>query len=223
MALGATTNNFLYKFPLFKELDEAQLCNLSERVQCRNFPRNAVVITEGEYSNSLYLIISGKVKVYVTDADGREVILNFQSSGEYFGEIALLDEQPRSASVKTVQASRLGMIPKADFTDFLNLYPELAMKIMQQFTKRLRSMTDDIKSLALLDVYNRVTRALTNLSRYQNGRQVVTERLTHQDLANIVGASREMVTKIMKGLNTGGYIKIENHTIVIQKKFPQGW
>ena len=216
-------NNFLYKFPLFKELDEAQLYNLSERVQCRNFPRNAVVITEGEYSNSLYLIISGKVKVYVTDADGREVILNFQSSGEYFGEIALLDEQPRSASVKTVQASRLGMISKADFTDFLNLYPELAMKIMQQFTKRLRSMTDDIKSLALLDVYNRVTRALTNLSRCQNGRQVVTERLTHQDLANIVGASREMVTKIMKGLNTGGYIKIENHTIVIQKKFPQGW
>ena len=223
MALGATTNNFLCKFPLFKELDEAQLYNLSERVQCRNFPRNAVVITEGEYSNSLYLIISGKVKVYVTDADGREVILNFQSSGEYFGEIALLDEQPRSASVKTVQASRLGMISKADFTDFLNLYPELAMKIMQQFTKRLRSMTDDIKSLALLDVYNRVTRALTNLSRCQNGRQVVTERLTHQDLANIVGASREMVTKIMKGLNTGGYIKIENHTIVIQKKFPQGW
>lgn len=216
-------NSSLMMFPLFKDLDEAQLYDLASRIQYRNYPRNAVVITEGDHSDSLYLIFSGKVKVYVTDHDGREVILNFQSASEYFGEIALLDDQPRSASVKTSQSSRLGMISKADFTDFLQHYPELAMKIMKQFTRRLRSMTDDIKSLALLDVYNRVTRALTNLSHYHNGRQVVAERLTHQDLANIVGASREMVTKIMKGLSTGGYIKVENHTIIIQKKFPQGW
>jgi len=190
----------------------------------RNFPRNAVFITEGDYSDSLYCILSGRVKVYLNDDEGKEVILNVQGPGEYFGELALLDSGPRSASVMALEKCRLSVISKVDFEEFLDKHASAQKKIMLGMVKRLRALTENVRTLALLDVYGRVARVLLQLARPKGDVLVINEELRQQDIANRVGSSREMVSRVMKDLREGGYIEIdENRHIVIKERLPAGW
>lgn len=216
-------NDLLINIPLFHELKAVEREALSRSMLTRRFPKNTIVILDGDDSDSLYIILSGKVKVFLTDEAGKEVTLNYQMEGEYFGEMALLDDQPRSASVMTVEASEFAVLPKAHFTKCISEHPEIAMGIIQHLTGRMRVLTDKVKNLALLDVYGRVKQALLELSEDKDGQCVVTERLTQQELANMVGASREMVTRILKDLSKGGYIEIENKRITIKEKLPSAW
>jgi len=214
----------LKNIPLFSDLDDAELEFLSRRAVTRNFPRNAVFITEGDYSDSLYCILSGRVKVYLNDDEGKEVILNVQGPGEYFGELALLDSGPRSASVMALEKCRLSVISKADFEEFLDKHATAQRKIMLGMVKRLRALTENVRTLALLDVYGRVARVLLQLSRPVGDVLVINEELRQQDIANRVGSSREMVSRVMKDLREGGYIEIdENRHIVIKERLPAGW
>lgn len=206
----------------FPELKESDLRTISARAVTRVFPKNAVVITEGDRSNSLYIILSGRVKFYVSDEQGREIVLSEAGPGEYFGEISL-DERPRSASVMTLEATRFSVVPREDYRDFLAQSPEFAFNLIGKLIQRVRALTENVKSLALMDVYGRVARMLLELATERDGVLAIETKPTQRDLANRVGASREMISKIMKDLETGGYIKVEPKRIVIAKNLPRGW
>jgi CRP/FNR family cyclic AMP-dependent transcriptional regulator len=214
----------LKNIPLFADLDDVEMEFLSRRAVTRQYPRNTIFMTEGDYSDSLYCILSGRVKVFLNDDEGKEVILNVQGPGEYFGELALLDSGPRSASVMALETCRLSVISKAVFEDFLANHESAQKKIMLGMVKRLRALTENVRTLALLDVYGRVARVLLQLARPVGDMLVIDEDLRQQDIANRVGSSREMVSRVLKDLRTGGYIEIdENRHIVIKEKLPAGW
>jgi len=213
----------LDKIPLFSDLDKAELELLSTRTVTRQYPRNTIVINEGDHSDSLYVIRSGSVKVFLSNEDGREVILNVQRPGEYFGELALIDSGPRSASVITQEKTTLSLISKADFEEFLRQHPTANVKIMRGLVKRLRALTDSVRSLALMDVYGRVARLLLKLSKPEGEVRVIRDALTQQDIADRVGASREMVSRILKDLREGGYIEINDRHITLRERLPHGW
>jgi CRP/FNR family transcriptional regulator, cyclic AMP receptor protein len=153
----------LDKIPLFSDLDKAELELLSTRTVTRQYPRHAIIINEGDLSDSLYIIRSGSVKVFLSNEEGKEVILNVQRPGEYFGELAFIDSGPRSASVITQEKTALSLISKADFEEFLRQHPAATVKIMRGLVKRLRALTESVRSLALMDVYGRVARLLFQL------------------------------------------------------------
>jgi len=214
----------LKNIPLFADLDDTEMEFLSRRAVTRKYPRNTIFMTEGDYSDSLYCILSGRVKVFLNDDEGKEIILNVQGPGEYFGELALLDSGPRSASVMALEKCRLSVISKADFEDFLAKHETAQKKIMLGMVKRLRALTENVRTLALLDVYGRVARVLLQLARPVGDVLVINEELRQQDIANRVGSSREMVSRVMKDLREGGYIELdENRHIVIKEKLPAGW
>jgi CRP/FNR family cyclic AMP-dependent transcriptional regulator len=214
----------LKNIPLFADLDDAEMDFLSHRAVTRKFARKTILITEGDCSDSLYCILSGRVKVFLNDTGGKEVILNVQGPGEYFGELALLDARPRSASVMALENCRLSVISKADFEDFLAKHESAQKKIMLGLVKRLRALTENVRTLALLDVYGRVARVLLQLARPVGDVLVIKDELRQQDIANRIGSSREMVSRVLKDLREGGYIEVdENHHIVIKEKLPAGW
>jgi CRP/FNR family cyclic AMP-dependent transcriptional regulator len=152
----------------------------------------------------------------MADSEGKEVILSLLGPGEFFGEMGLIDDSPRSASVVTLEACELLSITKADFKKCLAENVEMSMAVMRGLVHRLREADRKIGSLALLDVYGRVARLLLDMSEDVNGQKVVTKRLPKQDIAKMIGASREMVSRVMKDLQMGGYIEVRGSTIVLR-------
>ena len=213
----------LQNIPLFSVLGTEELDAIERLAVTRKYPKNSVIINEGDHTDSLYVILSGKVKIFLTDNQQKDVIVAIQHTGDYFGELALLDEAPRSASVMTMEPCTLLMITRNAFERHLASEPKIAISLLRGLAERLRATTENVKSLALMDVYGRIARTLLQLAKEEEGHQVIDERLTHQDLANMVGASREMVSRIMKDLARGDYIKIEGKRIVIKEKLPPGW
>jgi CRP/FNR family cyclic AMP-dependent transcriptional regulator len=212
----------LQRVALFAGLSQAEIAALADAAVVRTFPKNTIVVTEGERSDSLYVILSGRVKVFVADENGKELVLNVEGPGEYFGELAL-DEGPRTASVGTLEPCKLAVIPNDALRAFLTSRPEAALALIRGLIGRVRHMTESIKDLALLDVYGRVAKFLLDLAREVDGRLVVDQRLTHQNIADRVSASREMVSRILKDLATGGYIGTEDGRIVILRRPPRAW
>ena len=213
----------LKSIPLFSGLAESDLAILSSHAITRTFAKNTIIINEGDKTDSLYVILSGKVKAFLSDEHGKEIILDIEGPGEHFGEIALLDEAPRSASVMTLESASFLIISKEDFKDCVAKNPDIAISLIKELTHRIRLLTGSVKGLALRDVYGRVAEALLNLATEENGTLIISERPTQQELANMVGASREMVSRILKDLTSGGYINVEDKRITITKKLPAGW
>ncbi|MGD2073976.1 MAG: Crp/Fnr family transcriptional regulator [Gammaproteobacteria bacterium] len=209
--------------PIFSSLAESEREFLSRHAVTRVFPKNCVIINEGDSSDTLYIVLSGRVKAYLSDEQGKEIVLNFHGPGEYFGEMALFDDAPRSASVVTLERSRLSIISRTDFTGCVSRNPELALQIIRGLVRRLRTATENVRSLALMDVYGRVARLLLHLAEPENGHLVIREQLTQQDIADRVGSSREMISRILKDLKTGGYVTMRNRQIVIKEKIPPHW
>ncbi len=188
----------------------------------RQFPKNAVLINEGEQGDSLFIILSGRVKVYASNAAGKEFVIAFHGPGEYVGEMSL-DGSPRSASVMTVEATTCAVVSRAQFREFILAHPDFALHLVEKLIQRVRHATENVKSLALEDVYGRLVRLLLMLAVERNGRLVVPEKLTQQDIAERVGASRDMISRLMKDLVGGGYLAVEDRTIAILRKPPPGW
>ena len=188
----------------------------------RTYPKNTVFITEGDSSDSVFVILSGKVKVFISDSEGHEMILDTQGPGEYVGEMAL-DGKPRSASVMTLEPSTFAVIGREPVRDHIRKNPDFALDMISKIIDRARIATSSVKDLALLDVYGRVARLLLNMSVEQNGKLVIPEKLTQQEIAERVGASRDMVSRIFRDLTSGGYISVENRIITINKKPPARW
>lgn len=216
-------SQMLENVPLFARLSKPELEAVAACATRRKYAKNTIVVTEGDSNHSLYVVISGKVKVYLANADGKEAILRFQGAGDYFGELSLLDDAPRSASVMTLEPTQLLIIARADIERRLLDNPGMALGIIRELTARIRSLTEEVRTLALLDVYGRVSNTLQRLAETEGDVRVIRQKLTHQDIANMVGASREMVTRILKELTLGGYLTIESGSITILKKLPVGW
>ncbi|HXJ49970.1 MAG TPA: Crp/Fnr family transcriptional regulator [Burkholderiales bacterium] len=203
-------------------LSDAELKALSERAIMRAFAKNTVIVSEGDRADSLYIVLSGRVRAYVSDDQGKEMFLSEAGKGEYFGEMAL-DEGPRSASVITLEPTRLLVVPKDDFAAFLAKSPEFALHLVRKLIRRVRALTHDVKSLALMDVYGRVARMLLDLAVERDGALVIEDRPTQQEMANRVGASREMISRILTELAAGGYIEVARDRITISRTLPCGW
>jgi CRP/FNR family cyclic AMP-dependent transcriptional regulator len=206
----------LKSVPLFASFQDEQLRTLVGVVTRRSAPRGTVIMAAGDAIDSLYIVISGRLKVMMSDAEGKEVILSLIGPGEYFGEMGLIDDSPRSASVVTIEACELLAVSKRDFKKCLAESAEMAAAVMRGLVRRLREADRKIGSLALLDVYGRVARLLLDMSEMQNGQRVVAKRLPKQDIAKMIGASREMVSRVMKDLQMGGYIETRGSTIVLR-------
>jgi CRP/FNR family cyclic AMP-dependent transcriptional regulator len=203
-------------------LSEADLKSIGSHGVVRSYPKNTIIVSEGDTTDSLYVILEGRVKAYVSDSDGRQVVLSTQGPGEYFGEL-VLDEGPRSASVMTLLPCRFLVVQKEEFRKFLLQNPAFALALIDKLIARVRALTESVKSLALMDVYGRVARLLLELAEESNGGFVIAQRLTQQDIASRIGASREMVSRILKDLSVGGYLTQSRTGIVLHRKPPEHW
>lgn len=203
-------------------LTETELRALSAQGAVKSFQKHTVIVSEGDETDSLYVVLSGRVKVFVADESGKEVVLGTQGAGEYFGEM-VLDGGPRSASVMTLEPSRFLVVPKRKVRDFLRGQPDFAIRLIEKLIRRGRALTASVKNLALMDVYGRVARLLLELAEDDRGTLAIREKLTQQDIASRVGASREMVSKILNDLAAGGYLSITHKRITIHKAPPRHW
>jgi len=217
VARPSVSTLLLRNVPLFATLPDSQLAVLTSVVSRRSFPRGTTVIAAGDSTDSLYVVISGRLKVMMSDDEGREVILSMLGPSEYFGEMALIDDSPRSASVITLETCELLVLAKRDFKKCVAENFEMSMTLMRGLVKRLRDADQKIGSLALMDVYGRVARLLLEMSEKIDGQQVVTRKVAKQDIAKMIGASREMVSRVMKDLQTGGYIEVRGNSIYLRE------
>lgn len=204
--------------PLFSTLSDEQLITLQPCLQQRSYPRSAFILRAGEETDALYIILSGRVKVLIPDEQGREVILAIMGPNEFFGEMGLLDDQPRSASVETLESCQMLRLSKSGFLGCLKDNFDLAMMIMCNLVKRLRTADRNIESLALIDVYGRVARLLLDQAEDIDGQWIVKQAPPKQEIARMIGASREMVSRVVKDLQQRGYIKAEKRKVYIVDK-----
>jgi CRP/FNR family cyclic AMP-dependent transcriptional regulator len=211
------------KLPLFAELTPEQKALIAEGIHIQKFPRSAVLITQGDLSNSLFILLSGRLKVYIVGVNGREILLDFLEPTAAFGELSLLDGQPRSASVMTVEACQLAILPRQHFLDCLEKHPAIAIVLLKTLVQRSRDLVERIGDLALLDVYGRVSNILLARAYKETEDAYPSLTMTHQELANLVGASREMITRILNDLKKGGFITIKNRQITLINSLPKRW
>ena len=212
----------LKSIPLFEGVPDSDLSSLAERTVTRSYPKQAVIVNEGDESDSLYLILGGRVKIYLADEHGKELILAIKGPGQYFGEM-VLDDQPRAASVMTLDASQFAILSRADFKAFLLSHPAVSLQLIQNLIRVARGLNRNVRNLAMLDVYGRVARILLELAVERGGKLVIPEKLTQKDIAARVGASREMINRILRDLTTGGYVSVEDGRITINKAPPARW
>jgi len=204
-------------------LDFDLLREIAQQGGVRSYPANAVLINEGDASDSLFIVLSGRVKVYSNNADGKEIVITTHGPGEYVGELAL-DGGVRSASVMTLEPTTCSVVSGANLREFVAAHPDFASHLILKLIRSVREATESVKSLALEDVYERVIRLLNDISDpVEGGQRRVRERLTQQDIADRIGASREMVSRIFKDLTAGGYLDVSSGRIAVVRKPPAAW
>ena len=207
----------------FSPLEEATLRAIAETGVVRTFPKNTVLIHEGDTGDALFIVLTGRVKVYASNAQGREFAIAFHGAGEYVGEMTL-DGGVRSASVVTIDPTVCAVVHREQFREFILKNPDFALHLIEKLINRVRATTEDVKSLALTDVYGRLVRLINTLAVPRaDGTSMVPEKLTQQAIAERVGASRDMIGKLFKDLVAGGYLAIEDRTITVLRKLPTGW
>jgi len=208
---------------IFSGLNPTELELLEHHMVTRSFKKNTIIINEGDEASTFFIIITGAIKVFLSNEEGKEIIINAQGPGDHFGELALLDGAPRSASVITTEKSTIGVISKEDFHNVLSRNTDLALNLIRELTRRVRFLSDNVRTLALMDVYGRVAKVLLGMAQEEDGKMVINNRPTQQDIANHIGASREMVARILKDLSTGNYITIDGKRLIINEKLPDAY
>jgi CRP/FNR family cyclic AMP-dependent transcriptional regulator len=208
--------------PVHDRLPRALLDAIAPHGLVRSFPANAILINEGDTTDSLYIVLSGRVKVYTSSDDGRDFVLTEHGPGDYFGELTI-DGERRSASIKAVEACSCRIVQGSELRQFLADHPDFAMHLTRKLIRMVRRLTEQVRSIALQDVYGRMARVLTELADPVGDEWVLRQKLTQQDVAERVGSSREMVNRVMKELTAGGYVTQRDGRIVIRRKLPPAW
>jgi CRP/FNR family cyclic AMP-dependent transcriptional regulator len=196
---------------------------LALRGVLRNYKKNSVIINEAEMGDSLFVLLQGTVKVFSTDQNGREITYGDIEAGDYFGELSL-DGGPRSASVMTLEPCVCSVVTRAALREHLAEEPEFALDLVAQVIRRARTATETARNMALLDVYGRVIATLEgHEGPARPDAPILLTQITHQSIASRVGASREMVSRLLKDLEKGGYIELGVKRITLLKKLPARW
>ena len=206
----------------FANLDETALRRLVAARRDPFVPKGAVLVNEGDATDSLYVVLAGRVKVFLSGEDGKEVVINTIGAGDYFGEL-VLDGGPRSASVMALEPCRFFVIPRGDVEGLVERNPAFARDLIYKLIGKVRSLTSRVRDLTLKDVYGRFVKFVDDNAIEQDGMRVVPERLTQHDIAARIGGSREMVSRIVKDLTAGGYISIDTKHVTVHKKLPAKW
>ncbi len=214
--------NVYKKTKLFKELSLEQLEWLVECSTIHECEKNSIVIKQGDETDSLHVILAGMVDVYLQNDSGKKIIINSLRPCDVFGELESLGNISRQVSIIAKSKCVFAVISRQTFMETMLAETTVNQRVIELLVKRIQELTEDLSSVALDDVYHRVVRVMHKHATEVNGK-LVTERLTQQDIANRVGATREMVHCILKELKAGDYISIEGKQITIEKKLPPGW
>jgi CRP/FNR family cyclic AMP-dependent transcriptional regulator len=199
------------------------LADLATYGLIRRYRKKAIVMTEGDFGDSLYIVLHGQVKIFAAEANGRELTFAVIGAGEFFGELAL-DGGPRSASAMALQPTTCVVVPGSKVRQRMQEDPGLALEVVTRVLKRSRSMTETARQLALVDVYGRVVQVLEGERGPASSREAIElDKLTHQQIASRVGASREMVSRLLKDLERGGYVALGMRRITLMKRLPARW
>jgi len=207
----------LQKVPLFTQLSPPELDRVAEITRERSYPRNSVILFEDDPGDALYIVAKGQVKVVLIGEDGREVILSVLGEGEFFGEMALIDDEPRSAHVIAMEDSTLLVLRREDFQSILRQTPSIALALLKELSRRLRRVDEKVGSLVLLDVNGRVAQLLLDLAD-EAGSDRITRRLTHHTIAQMIGSSRETVSRTMREFVDKGYVEVSRREIVVKDR-----
>jgi len=212
-----SATDVLKKVPLFSDLSEAELARFAEVTREREYPKNSVILFEDDPGDALYIVSAGQVKVVLIGEDGREVILSVLGDGDFFGEMALIDDEPRSAHVIAMRDSQLLVLRRDDFQAQLVAQPKIGLKLLRVLVQRLRRADEKIGGLVLLDVNGRVARLLLDMAD-EGGGPRITRRLTHHTIAQMIGSSRETVSRAMRELVERGLIEVSRREISIKNR-----
>ena len=212
-----STLDDLKRVPLFSDLSEGELVRFADVTREREYPRNSVILFEDDPGDSLYIVSIGQVKVVLIGEDGREVILSVLSDGDFFGEMSLIDDEPRSAHVIAMKDSRLLVLRRDDFQRQLHQHPSIAVKLLKVLVQRLRRADSKIGGLVLLDVNGRVAKLLLDLAD-ESGGPKITRKLTHHTIAQMIGSSRETVSRAMRELSDRGLVDVTRREITIKNR-----
>jgi CRP/FNR family transcriptional regulator, cyclic AMP receptor protein len=212
--LSRPTAEFLSTVPLFSGLQLQELESFAEAVRERAYPKGSVILFEKDPGDALFIIRSGRVKVVLIGEDGREVILGVLGVGEHFGELSLIDDQPRSAHVIAMEESTLLVLQREDFRRRVEANPAVAWALLSELSRRLRRADEKIGGLVLLDVPGRIARLLLDIAE-EDGGSTIERALTHQTIAQMIGASRETVSRTMKDFQDSGWIAVDHRRISI--------
>lgn len=204
----------LRSVPLFSQLPDEDLLAFAALTRERTYPKGSVIVFEDDPGDTLYLVAGGQVKVVLIGEDGREVILSVLGEGSFFGEMALLDDQPRSAHVIAMDDSILLLLRRDDFQARLRQSPAVAISLLAELSGRLRLADEKIGALVLLDVNGRVAALLLRLAQDEEGDRI-TKKLTHHTIAQMIGSSRETVSRTMRNLVDRGIIQVSRKEIVL--------
>ena len=211
--------DLIRRVPLFSMLTVDQAQAIADSVTKRRFRRGELVVEQGRKSNALFILLNGRARVLTSDARGREVILAVLESGDYVGEMSLIDNEPHSATVRAEVQTDMLVLQRTDFARCLPENSTLSYAILRGLVRRLRNADRQIESLALLDVYGRVARTLLDMAETDaEGVQIIRHKVSRQDMAKVVGASREMVSRVMKDLEERGVIETQDNGFVVIKQ-----
>jgi len=217
------TPETLRNISLFSTTPTEVLSWLCGKAFLRNYEENQPIILQNEPGTTLYLILEGRVKVVLYGEEGKELVLTILGKGDFFGEMAVVDGLPRSASVIAIEFSRLLLIQREVFLGLIQRAPELSLQFMKELSRRLRLADARIESLALMDVYGRVARVLRELTlkdgKKKGNEWIVENRPTHQEIASMAGTTRESVTRVINDLIRAGYLRVEGKNLIIQEEF----
>jgi CRP/FNR family transcriptional regulator, cyclic AMP receptor protein len=211
--------DLIRRVPLFSMLTDAQASSVSDAIVKRRYRRGDRIVEQGKKSNALFIMLTGRARVISTDSRGREVILATLQPGAYIGEMSLIDNEPHSASVQAEIQTDVLELARQDFARCLPENNSMAYAVMKGLVQRLRHADGQIESLALMDVYGRVARALLEFATPDgDGQMVIREKISRSDIAKMVGASREMVSRVMKDLEERGFVEtLENGSMLVKE------
>jgi len=203
---------------------ETRVDELAARGVRRSFRKNQLLIQDGDLGDTLYIVLSGRLRAFAADTHGKEITLGIYGAGEYVGEMSL-DGGPRSANVETLEATTCAVVSRAALLAYIAQHPEFALQMMARLIRRARLATDSARSLALIDVYGRLSRLLDQLAgpSQTDGSRTIPDRLTHQHIASHLTCSREMVSRLLRDLQAGGYVELRERRLVLLKVLPQRW
>jgi CRP-like cAMP-binding protein len=209
----------LKEIPLFSELSNKDLERILQVASRQKYHKDNLILIEEEIGSTMFVILSGRVKISRISDDGREVILSILSEGDFFGEMSLLDGQTRSANVTAIEESELLVIRREEFLQMLRDYPQIAINLLKELAQRIRKSDEHIKSLSLQDATGRVASTLLRIAEdsgvLRKGQVEISELPLQQDLANMAGTSRETISRVIKSLMQQGYLKKQKGKIII--------